>query len=54
MTGLVIRHLSGALGVEIETFNAAAYLEDGVINALRAALVEHCVLLFQGQNLTPS
>jgi len=50
---LDIRPLSGALGAEILGIDLAQELSDATVAALRAAWLEHCVVFFRGQTLTP-
>ena len=50
---LDIRPLSGALGAEILGIDLAHDLNDGIVAAVRAAWLEHCVVFFRGQTLTP-
>lgn len=45
--------IAGALGAEIEGVNLAEDLSDDVIAELRTALLEHLVLFFRGQDVTP-
>ena len=50
---LTIRKVSGALGAEISGVDLAADLSDAVIAEIRAALVEHQVIFFRDQVLSP-
>ena len=50
---LTIRRLAGALGAEISGVDLAADLPDETIAAIRAAFVEHQVIFFRDQRLTP-
>jgi alpha-ketoglutarate-dependent taurine dioxygenase len=50
---LEIRPLSSALGAEIFGVDLAARLDDETVRALRAALLEHVVIFFRDQELTP-
>ena len=50
---LDIRPLSGALGAEILGIDLAHDLSDATAAALRAAWLEHCVVFFRGQTLSP-
>jgi taurine dioxygenase len=50
---LDIRPLSGALGAEILGIDLAHDLTDATIAAIRAAWLEHCVVFFRGQTLSP-
>lgn len=52
-TSLSIRKVSGTLGAELSGVDLSAYLSDGVIAQIRAALVEHQVIFFRDQTLTP-
>jgi taurine dioxygenase len=49
-----VRPVSGALGAEIEGVNAAQTLPDEVIVEIRQALLDHLVVFFRGQKLTPT
>jgi taurine dioxygenase len=51
--GLDIRKVSGALGAEIGGVDLAQDLPDRTIAEIRAALVEHQVIFFRDQSLTP-
>ncbi len=51
---LTIRRVSGALGAEIGGVDLAQQLADATIAEIRAALVEHQVIFFRGQELTPA
>src|SRR3954468_19261270 len=50
---LDIRPLSGALGAEILGVDLAHDVSDATVSAIRAAWLEHCVVFFRGQTLTP-
>ena len=50
---LDIRPLSGAIGAEILGVDLAHDVSDSTIAAIRAAWLEHCVVFFRGQTLTP-
>jgi alpha-ketoglutarate-dependent taurine dioxygenase len=50
---LEIRPLSSALGAEIFGVELAARLDDETVRALRRALLEHVVIFFRDQELTP-
>ncbi len=51
---LTIRRVAGALGAEISGANLAAPLPDATIASIRQALVEHQVIFFRDQALTPA
>jgi taurine dioxygenase len=53
-TRLQARPLAGALGAEIEGVDLAAPLDDETVGALRQALLEHVVIFFRDQKLTPA
>jgi len=53
-TSLSIRKVSGTLGAELSGVDLSANLSDGVIAQIRAALVEHQVIFFRDQTLTPA
>ena len=48
-----VRPLSGALGAEILGIDLAARLDEATVAALRAALLEHIVIFFRDQSLSP-
>jgi taurine dioxygenase len=50
---LDIRPLSGAIGAEILGVDLADDLSDSTVAAIRAAWLEHCVVFFRSQSLTP-
>ena len=51
---LTIRRVAGALGAEIGGVDLAEPLADATIADIRAALVEHQVIFFREQELTPA
>ncbi|MBP7817833.1 MAG: TauD/TfdA family dioxygenase [Phenylobacterium sp.] len=53
MTGLVIRRVAGALGAEVTDIDLSRELSDATVAAIRQALVEHQVIFFRDQDLTP-
>lgn len=53
MSGLSIRKVAGALGAEISGVDLAGPLSDETIAAIRRAFVEHQVIFFRDQDLTP-
>ena len=50
---LEVRPLASALGAEIFGIDLAERLDDGTIEELRAALLEHVVIFFRDQALAP-
>ena len=54
MTDLAIRRVAGALGAELSGVDLSGPLSDATIAAIRAALVEHQVIFFRDQKLTPA
>ena len=48
-----VRRVAGALGAEIGGVDIAQPLGDGVVAEIRRALLEHLVIFFRGQSLTP-
>ncbi|MBI1199811.1 MAG: taurine dioxygenase [Phenylobacterium sp.] len=53
MTNLNIRRVAGALGAEITGVDLSKDLADETIAEIRRALVEHQVIFFRDQDLTP-
>jgi taurine dioxygenase len=51
---LTIRRVAGALGAEISGVDLSQELPDATIAAIRKALVEHQVIFFRDQELTPA
>lgn len=51
---IAVRPIAGALGAEIEGVDIARPLDDAVIAEIRRAFLEHLVVFFRGQNLTPA
>jgi len=51
---LTIRRAAGALGAEIDGVDLSQPLSDETIAAIRKALVEHQVIFFRNQDLTPA
>lgn len=54
MTDITVRRVAGALGAEISGVDLSANLSDATVAAIRAALVEHQVIFFRDQDLTPA
>src|SRR5450631_2515408 len=52
-TGVEVRPLSGSIGAEVRGVDVAGDLDDDLIAEIRAAWLEHLVLFFPGQALTP-
>ena len=48
-----VRRLAGALGAEIGGVDIARPLDDPVIAEIRRAFLEHLVIFFRGQSMTP-
>ena len=51
---LNIRRVAGALGAEVSGVDLAQPLADGIVASVRQALVEHQVIFFRDQTLTPA
>jgi len=51
---LEIRPIAGALGAEIHGIDLAGELEAELVTAIRRALLDHLVIFFRDQNLTPA
>ena len=54
MSQLTIRRVAGALGAEISGVDLAAPLSDATIAEIRGALLQHQVIFFRDQELTPA
>ncbi|HSO95645.1 MAG TPA: TauD/TfdA family dioxygenase [Acidimicrobiia bacterium] len=52
-TDIEIRPLSGSIGAEVQGVDLASELDDEVIATIRALWLEHLVLFFPDQDLTP-
>ena len=52
-TQLEVRPVAGAIGAEVRGVDLSRALDDDVIAAIRAAWLEHLVLFFPDQGLTP-
>jgi taurine dioxygenase len=48
-----IRPIAGALGAEIAGVNLTEELTPAVLTEIRQAFLDHCVIFFRGQRLTP-
>lgn len=53
MSGITVQKVAGALGAEIGGVDLSVALDDATIAAIRKALVEHQVIFFRDQSLTP-
>lgn len=53
MPAIEVRPVAGALGAEIHGVDLAQPLSAGTVAAIRAAWLEHLVIFFRGQALTP-
>ncbi|MCY1327820.1 Alpha-ketoglutarate-dependent taurine dioxygenase [compost metagenome] len=53
-SSFTVSRISPALGAEIGHIDLTAPLDEGTIAALRSALVEHKVLVFREQDITPA
>ena len=49
-----VRRIAGALGAEIHGVDLSADLSDGMVAALRQALLDHLVIFFRDQDLPPA
>ncbi len=54
MGGITVQKVAGALGAEIGEVDLSVALDDATIAAIRQALVEHQVIFFRDQSLTPA
>lgn len=50
---LDIRLIAGALGAEIHGVNLATDLDDALFRSIRQALLDHGVIVFRGQDISP-
>ena len=50
---LDIRPIAGALGAEVGGVDLSQDLSDGTIAEIRQALLDHLVIFFRDQNITP-
>jgi taurine dioxygenase len=50
---LDIRPIAGALGAEIHGVDLATDLDDSMFQSIHQALLDHCVIVFPGQDITP-
>jgi taurine dioxygenase len=50
---IAVRPIAGALGAEIDGVDIAQPLDDAAIAEIRRAFLEHLVIFFRGQTLTP-
>lgn len=53
-TALQVRPLSGAMGAEITGVDLAAEMDEGLFAQIRQAFLDHIVLVFPDQDLTPA
>src|SRR3954447_15167518 len=53
-TGLSIRPLTTSIGAEIHGVDLADDLDAGTIARIRRALLDHCVVFFRDQDITPA
>ena len=52
-TQLNVRPIAGALGAEILGVNLATDLDDEMFMAIHRALLDHCVIMFRDQDISP-
>jgi taurine dioxygenase len=52
-TGVEVRPLSGSIGAEVRGVDVSRDLDDDLVAAIRAVWLEHLVLFFPDQELTP-
>jgi taurine dioxygenase len=48
-----VKRLAGSLGAQVDGLDLDAPISDDVMEALRSAFLEHCVLVFPGQEMGP-
>ena len=51
--GIDIRPISGGVGVEVGGVDLSETLDDAAFDAIRAAFIDHGLIFFRGQTLTP-
>src|SRR5262245_47215614 len=51
---LEVRRIAGALGAEVHGVDLSAPLASGAVAGIRQALLDHLVIFFRGQDLTPA
>ena len=54
MTELTVERIAGALGAEIHGLDLARGLDDDGVTFVRRALLDHLVVFFRDQTLTPA
>ncbi|MGQ0674825.1 MAG: TauD/TfdA dioxygenase family protein [Rhodospirillales bacterium] len=54
LRSLDVRPIAGALGAEIHGIDASKLLDDTVVTGIRKALLDHLVVFFRDQSLTPT
>lgn len=52
-THIGVSPISGALGAEISGVDLSQTVDDATLGEIRRALLDHCVIFFRGQTLTP-
>ena len=52
--GFRFRRISGSLGAEVSGVDLSGGVDDRTIDAIRAGLLEHLVLVFRDQSLDPA
>ena len=52
-TQLNVRPIAGALGAEILGVNLATDLDDDMFMPIHQALLDHCVIMFRDQDISP-
>ena len=53
MTGFTLHRLHTSIGVEVRGLDLSAPMPDDTCRALSRALIDHLILLFRDQDLTP-
>ncbi len=53
VSGIEVRPIAPALGAEVRALDVSKPLDDATLALVRQALLDHLVIFFRGQDLTP-